>query len=350
MNVLIRLVRFALLLLVIAAGVVTAQDVAEQSKRELIRRLVNEVYTGQSLDLLATAFTPDFLWITAGDQSQPLAGWRADVQALNAALPDLHTRTLQLLTSGDWAASLVQLNGTFDAPLDWRGTHFSPNGADVAWLQYDILQFGDDGRAVQGYSERDTFGLLAQLGASASGPQPVQPAQASVAASGQGVQPAQPNAPAAAFTREDEDRFQAALAGFLDSALANNDAAQLVSFFSDDVRVHFPAGDATPDSLRQWLVSIRQALPDVALETPVLLVDDDYAAARLQMSGVFFGQWTEPSGAIIPANDQFLTLTANLLARFNRDGKIAELWLVYDRGDWLTRLAATAPVQPALGG
>jgi predicted ester cyclase len=342
-NDLTRFARFALLLLVVVSGAVAAQDVARQSKREIMRRLGGEVYTGQSYDLLATTFPAGFAWVGAGAQSLPLADWRADVEALSAALPDLEARTVEVLSSGTWAATLVQLDGTFDAPLNWRGVALTPNHQAVRWLQFDIVDFGDDQRAVQGFTERDTLGLLAQLGGSVRGPQAVQPVQASGAASAQAAQAVQPNAASAAFTRQDEERFQATLDQFLEAAPISQDTAQLAPFFSDDFQVVLPQGAGTLGSLSQWLVNLQAALRNIVLETPVQFVDDEYAAVRLHIRGDFLGQWTDESGAQIMPNGLPVTLTLNLLARFNRDGEIAALWLVYDRGDWLTQLTTVAP-------
>lgn len=344
MTVLTRFVRSALLLLVFVAGGVVAQDAAQESKRDVMRRLVNEVYTGESFQVLSTAFSSEFTWLGAGGRPVSLADWQTDVEALGAAMPDLHARTIHLMSSGGWVASLAELNGTFDEPLTWRGQTVTPNGGEVAWQQFDIVYFGDDGQAVYGHSERDMRGLLTQLGASQGGAQPIQPVQAASAASAGQAAQAAPAISAASFTREDEDRFAQTLDGFLESALANPDATVFDPFFSDDFQLHWPAGDGTLDDLAQWLIDLNTALPEATLETPALFVDEDYAAVRLHLRGVFLGQWTDDAGTLAPPNGLELTLTANLLFRFNADAEIAELWLVYDRADWATQFTSAEPV------
>src|SRR5690606_10135804 len=107
----------------------------------LLRRLANDVYTGESFGLLTARFSPDFVWRRAGDAPVSLDAWRAEVEALSDALPDLDTRILHLLTGGDWAAMLVEFDGTFEAPLEWDGTTRHPSNAPVTWMQLDIIRF-----------------------------------------------------------------------------------------------------------------------------------------------------------------------------------------------------------------
>ena len=342
MNRLNRCVRPALYLLVfLAAGAALAQDVAQESKAAVLRRLYAEVVTGANFDLLATAFAPDFVWRQAGDRAVTLADWRADVVALSDALPDLTAEPDELLSRGEWAASLVRLNGTFDAPLAWGGATLTPNGDPIDWLQLDLVHF-ENGLAVEGYSERDTLGLQAQLGAGDAGPQAVAPVQASGSASTAQVgQAAQAGAAASAFTREQIDRFEATFDAFLGTAFVNPDFTALDPLLSDDFRLHRPQADNGSSDMMAWLARLKMALPDGALETPVVFVDDDFGAARLVIRGTFLGQWTDDTGVTVPPNNQQQTLSANLLVRFNADGEIAEAWLVYDRGDWATQFAAS---------
>lgn len=329
--------RVVLLFVLVAAGAVVAQDASQLTKSAVMRRLVNEVYTGANFDVLASAFVPDFIWRRAGNRQVSLTDWRGELTALAAAMPDIRTRSLDLLTQGDWAASLTRLSGTFSESLDWQGNTLSPNNDEIEWLQLDIVHF-QNGRAVLGYGERDTLGLTAQLGVARAGAQPVQPARAaSAAVAGQA---AHAGVAASAFTRDELRHFADTLDVFLATALVNPDITLLEPLFSDDFVLHFPARDGDLDSLISWLVALKMALPDGLMTTPAVLIDDDRGAARLVISGVFLGQWTEDSGVMLTGNGQQVILTANLLARFNRNGEVSEMWLVYDRGDWATQFAA----------
>ena len=344
MNVLNRLTRSTLLLLVFVSGAVAAQDVVQESQREIMRRLVDEVYTGQSYDLLATAFSPDFGWVGPGSQATPLAEWRVEVEALSAALPDLRGRTIELLSGDDWVAHLVRMSGTFDEPLEWRGQTFAPNGQTVEWLQFDLVNFLDDGRAGFGFSERDTPALEAQFGAAEPGPQPLQPAEtANEASAGQA---AQAGAAVMAFTREDEDRFLRALDDFLEASIDSPDIAVFAPLFSDSFQLHLPTGDGTLDDLTAWLVAVKTALPDATADTWVTFVDEGYAPVRLGLRGAFLGQWSDAAGINVSPNNLILYLTANLLVHFDADARIDELWLIYDPGDWAMQFAATESVTP----
>lgn len=326
------------LALLVVAGVVVAQDVAQTSKTSVLRRLADEVYIGESFDLLDTEFMRNFNWLRAGDTTIALADWQVEVEALAAAMPDLRARPVEVLSDGDWAAGLFRLDGTFSEPLDWHNTTFAPNDDEIEWMQFDIVLFAN-GRAVTGYSERDTFGLEAQLGAGEPGTSAVAPLQAASVSQASAAQPAQPVS--AAFTREDERRFGETLDAFLQTALVNPSADVLMPQFSDDVVIHLPEGDTAFDGLLTWLGALKTALPEGVLTTPAVLVDDEFAAARLVIAGVAFGGWVDASGVTLPPNGQTVTLTANLLARFNANAEIAEVWLVYDRGDWTAQFAAT---------
>ena len=348
MNVLNRLMRPALLLLVIVfAGLASAQNVIQESQASIMRRLVNEVYAGERSNLLATAFSPDFAWVGPGPQETRLADWRVEVEALSAALPDLEGRTIELVSGSDWVAHLVRMRGTFDAPLEWRGQTLAPNGETVEWLQFDMVHFLDDGRAGYGFSERDTLALEAQFGAAEPEPQRLQPAQAASAASaGQAAQPAQAGAALTVYTREDEDRFLRTLDDFLEASIDTPDMTVFAPLFSDSFQLHLSTGDGALEDLTALLVAVKTALPDAGADTSAPFVDDGYAPVRLGLRGTFLGQWTGTDGADVPPNSQPVYLTANLLFHFDADARIDELWLIYDRENWDAQFAAPLPEGP----
>jgi predicted ester cyclase len=333
---------FTLVLLVlVAAGVVAAQDVSQTSRVSIVRRLVSDVYTGASDELLRTRFVPDATWRQAGLQERPLNDLWTEMSALAVAMPDLNTRALALLTDSTSAAVLTRFRGTFTQPLVWEGRTIQPNDKSIEWLQLDVLRFAD-GRVVELVMERDMQGLLSQLGAATPGARMVQGAQARGAvAAGQAAQAA---VAASSFTREQEESYRDALMAFLGVALISPDTETYQPYFSENFVLHLPSGDTNLDGLASLFARVQAALPESLLSYPSLLVDDNFVAAQLVISGVFMGGWTDDTGITLPSNGQTLILTANLLARFDANGAIAEAWMLYDPANWTSQFAAVPTV------
>lgn len=332
-----------LLLVLVAAGAVAAQDVSQTSRASIVRRLVNEVYTGLSDDVLRTRFVPGAVWRQAGLQDRTLNDLWTEVTAFAAAMPDLTTRSLELLTAGDLSATLTRFRGTFTEPLVWQGRTIQPNGARVEWLQLDIIRFSE-GRAVELLSERDSQSLLGQLGAAPAGARLVQASQgASAAVAGQA---AQASVASSSTTRAQEESYRDAMMAFLGTALLSPDLAVYQPYFSNNFVLHLPSGTGDVNALAGLFARIQAALPDALLSYPALLVDDNRGAVQIFISGAFLGEWTDDAGLVLPSNGQMVTLTANALFRFGADGTIVEAWLLYDPAAWASQFAAVPTTTP----
>ncbi len=96
-------------------------------------------------------------------------------------------------------------------------------------------------------------------------------------------------------------------------------AEDYVSYASD-------GSTETRDDFKQSIQSFHDAIADLHATADPLLADGEWVAFRFVLTGTFQNELVFPGEDPIPPTGQPLTFTANIIARFNEDGKLAEEW------------------------
>jgi len=83
---------------------------------------------------------------------------------LATAMPDMTAEQTVTVAEGDWAATLITLNGTFTEDLDFFGMPLTATGETITWQFGAIGRFNADGIIVEEWIEGDATPLLMGLG------------------------------------------------------------------------------------------------------------------------------------------------------------------------------------------
>lgn len=83
---------------------------------------------------------------------------------LATAMPDVEMEQTVTVAEGDWAASLITLNGTFSKNIEFFGMPLTATGQPITWQFGVIDRFDADGTIVEEWIEGDASPLLMGLG------------------------------------------------------------------------------------------------------------------------------------------------------------------------------------------
>jgi steroid delta-isomerase-like uncharacterized protein len=137
--------------------------VSEEENRRLFERYFDEVANGGNLDLVEEIFAPDYLH---HDPANPdprgvigPQGVKDHLNSLRGGFPDLNFEIDDTIADGDeiivrWTAHLTHTGDYFGIP---------PTGASVTITGMNTWRV-QNGKAVEGWVNRDDMGLLQQLG------------------------------------------------------------------------------------------------------------------------------------------------------------------------------------------
>ncbi len=133
---------------------------SSEENKALIRRLVEEVYNGNNLDLLDELVAQDFVNHSALPEHQHgIEGFRHVNRWVRAAFSDAHYAIDDMIAEGEMVACRLTLSGTHDG--EFRG--FPPTGRrfSVDHVHWHRLA---DGKLVERWAVRDDLGAAQQLG------------------------------------------------------------------------------------------------------------------------------------------------------------------------------------------
>ncbi len=114
------------------------------------------------------------------------------------------------------------------------------------------------------------------------------------------------------------------------AAIMQDDRDALLGLLAPDFAAHIPQNlmfDVSLDSsLLDEVTSIfHAAVPNLNIESQVLIEEGEYVAQRALLTGDFQGEFYD-----FPPNDSPIQFAANVIYRI-AEGKIAELWIEFDQ-------------------
>ena len=93
------------------------------------------------------------------------------------------------------------------------------------------------------------------------------------------------------------------------------------------------------------ILALKAAIPDMRPSIPVMIADGNMVAFRLKLDGTLVNELVFPNSVPIPATNQPITLTTNIMMRFDDQNLIAEEWDGFDNLGFLVQIGAIPPPQ-----
>lgn len=124
---------------------------ALERHKELVRRIVDEMFNEGRLDVSPEIFGPTFVdrgHESAAAKQDGAEGWAAFVKAVREAVPDLNAKIHNLIAEGDYVAMWNTATGTHKGEL--FGT--PPSGERIFMKDFHFFRFFD-GKIVEHWNQ-----------------------------------------------------------------------------------------------------------------------------------------------------------------------------------------------------
>jgi predicted ester cyclase len=127
-----------------------------------------------------------------------------------------------------------------------------------------------------------------------------------------------------------------------EDAIAKRNDALLDDYYTDDYKLHSPAGDFNRDEIKAYFAALRESFTDFTISRAQILVDGNFVAARTVMAGRFDEEFAyTPIGTVEPNGLDVRWELINIF-RYTGDGRLVEEWVQTDTYDFLRQLGAIA--------
>ena len=133
----------------------------KKSNKELARRINDEVWSKGNFELLGEYFSEDFVVHTSASP-EPVRGrdgFKANVERVRTALPDVELVTRHLFSNGNMVANHWTMKGTHQGPfmgIDATGNEVEFPGMTIIKIEHDMI--------VEAWTIFDLLGVMKQLG------------------------------------------------------------------------------------------------------------------------------------------------------------------------------------------
>jgi len=138
----------------------------------------------------------------------------------------------------------------------------------------------------------------------------------------------------------DRDGLANGLVNIGEEAVAKSNDASFYDYYTDDYRLHSPAGDFNRDEIRGYFAALRDSFTDFTIKRAQVLVDGNFVTARTVMAGRFDKEFAyTPIGTVQPNGQQVQWELINIF-RYTDEGRLIEEWVQTDTYDFLRQLGA----------
>lgn len=262
--------------------------------------------------------------------------YAASTVALRASFANLALTPLVVFVDGDWVAVNSTYSGIFAKDFPVANSKAIPATQKlVAFNVMVFYHFNVNGLLTEMWEEYDRLNLYMQLGAI---PAPKGATIPSVVVPPKTLDPRSMVQPGTAamrgILRENltltvEEAFNQ---GFFDPSgiIASNDFI-----------VH--PSEQDKDQFLQSILNLRAAMPDLQATVDPVIVEGNWAAVRVTLTGTFTKALTWTDGSVIPPTNKTVSFSQNDILRFDQNGYDAEQWTAQDNLGLLTQLGVILP-------
>ena len=280
-----------------------------ESIRTMARRVIEEIWNQGKLDVVNELFAGDFVFRAAGfaDETRGPEGYKEFASGLRAAFPDLHFSIDNLIVEGDFSALCWTFKGTHTSVLRAQAFNLPATGRVVEFTGFTMSRVRD-GKFIEESAWPNSLSYFQQLGLLPD----IAVAETSKAL----------------MRRVIEELFN-------QGNLAVADELCTQDYIHHGVQGSLHRG---PEGMKQLVIWIRTALPDLHYTIDDLVAEGDKVSARLSFRGTHLGELfgVEPTGRPVML---FGTSTSRIVA-----GRLAETWAHLDVLEALQQLGAATEI------
>jgi hypothetical protein len=122
----------------------------------------------------------------------------------------------------------------------------------------------------------------------------------------------------------DRDSLADGLVRIGEEAVAKTIDALFYEYYTDDYRLHSPAGDFDREEIRAHVAALRESFTDFTISRAQILVDGNFATSRTVMAGRFDKEFAyTPIGTVEPNGQQVEWELINIF-RYTDEGRLIE--------------------------
>jgi len=287
-----RSIVFMLMLFVLVAlnGILAvAQEDTAQANKDAVYAAVAE-YNAGNYEAFYGLMTNPFM-MNQGDTTlvemmpEDVLGFD---QALVAAMPDLQMSIEVAIAQGEWVALRTVFSGTFTQPysfIAFGSDSFPPTNEVVSWTETNFLHFNADGLVSELWIVSNSSVLFGHLGIFP----PMEEDPATLLELPAGYQILTADELVATYTSGMEDRNVALFQNQIGLGLGMDDSdyyADTYISWNNVTAVSYVA-DIQVEEDMAFTGMIATAMPDYAIETPVVVAEGDWVATLVNLSGTF---------------------------------------------------------------
>lgn len=140
----------------------------------------------------------------------------------------------------------------------------------------------------------------------------------------------------------DRDSLANGLVSIGEDAIARSNDALLDAYYTDDYKLHSPAGAFNRDEIKAYFAALRESFTGFTISRAQILVDGNLVSARTVMAGRFDKEFAfTPIGTVPPNGRQVQWELINIF-RFTDESRLVEEWVQTDTYGFLRQLGAVA--------
>ena len=141
-------------------------------------------------------------------------------------------------------------------------------------------------------------------------------------------------------TTPDRGSLASSLVSIGEEAIAKSNDALLDDYYTDDYKLHSPAGAFNRDEIKAYFAALRESFTNFTISRAQILVDGNFVAARTVMAGRFDKEFAyTPIGTVEPNGQQVQWELINIF-RYTDEGRLVEEWVKTDTYDFLLQLGS----------
>ena len=278
-----------------------------EANKAIARRIYDEVWNQQNLDLIDELAAPDLIVHNppTADANGPEA-YKAMIAGYLAAFPDTQWTIEDEIASGELVT--FRMTGTGSHQGEFMG--IPPSDMQMTVVMITTVRIVD-GKIVEGWSNADQLGLMQQLGV-------MPPTREDYT---WGIPSEITGDPG------DPQTNVAAIQSIFSEVFVNGNLDAIDESFAPEFIMHDPVVPMEilgPEGYKQVNGMYFIAFPDIQITADDMVAEGDEVAIRWTLNGTQTGEFMG-----IPATGRRITTTGISIYRF-ADGKVVEIWASYD--------------------
>lgn len=302
-------------------------DPVEFRHKEIVRAVVDAIYTQGNVGIMDGFYTPTF---TRHPSNSDLLTVKVGILALKAAIPDMRPSIPLIIADGNFVAFRLKLEGTLVNELVFPNSVPIPaTNQTITLMTNVVMRFDEQNLIAEEWDGFDNLGFLVQIGA-------IPPLQ---------TEPVElpPFFNITPSPREQQNKD--AILGYLDG-LSRNDFGVIDGLLRPDMSAYSVFGRMDRTGQHDDLMYLRNAMPDLSYSVEQVLSEADWVGVLYRIRGTFSQPYAPVNAQPIPPTNQPFELLLVTLYHFDEQGQVIESYELFDSFSFLSQLGLNVPRVP----